>query len=380
MTSRATGISEPFRSICVVALDAYELLASAARVQFVGGESVQHVLLAKAWRDLGLDVTLLVHDQGQPRDSRIDGLRVLATCGRNEGLPVVRFIHPRMTSLMAGLRRADADVVYQSPAGVNTGWVARYCRSAGKPFIFRIASDANCKPGEQLIDLWRDRKLFEYGMRRATLIAAQTDYQRTLLRDNYGLPSEIVNMVAEPGVPSPLAAKDIDVLWVSNFRSVKRPEALLTVARACPELRFSMVGGKLPGAERYFDQIVAEAKTLPNVTVHGAVPYGEVGALFDRAKVFLNTSVVEGFPNTYLQAWMRGLPVVATFDPDSLIRRRGLGHSDPDVAALVAPLKALLADPARLADVGQAAYAFALQEYSPRAVAQRYLELLAGAN
>ena len=191
----------------------------------------------------------------------------------------------------------------------------------------------------------------------------------------YGLTSRVAGMLVELRPPAP--QRDIDVLWVSNFRSVKRPEALLEVARACPELTFSMVGGKLPGAEDYFDRVTAEARTLPNVTVHGAVPYGQVGALFDRARVFLNTSTVEGFPNTYLQAWMRGLPVVATFDTDGLIRRKGQGHSDAEVGALVAPLKALLGDPARVAATGEAAYQYAMQEYSPLAVAQRYLDLLA---
>ena len=72
---------------------------------------------------------------------------------------------------------------------------------------------------------------------------------------------------------------------------------------------------------------MAAAARLPNVTMLGAVRYAETGSLFDRAKIFLNTSSIEGFPNTFLQAWIRGVPVVTFFDPDSLVQRLSLGRA-----------------------------------------------------
>jgi glycosyltransferase involved in cell wall biosynthesis len=368
----------PIHSLCIVGLDAWPVLSAQQVVQFVGGEPVQHVLLARAWRDLGLQVSILVYDHGQPPDTVVDGIRAIAAFKRSAGLPVLRFVYPRMTSVFTAMRRAAADVYYQSPAGVETGYAAWYCRRHRRRFIFRIASDANCTPGAQLINYWRDRKLFEYGMKNAHLIAAQTEHQRRLLQSNYELRSALVNMVAEPGPAILTRPKDIDVLWVSNFRTVKRPEVALDVARELPHLKFSMVGGALPGMEDYYERVSAAARQLPNVTVHGAVPYQDVGTLFERSRLFLNTSTVEGFPNTFLQAWMRALPVVSTFDPDGLIGREQLGVFCSTPAELAPAIQRLLATPETLDATGRRARTFAMREYSPESVARRYLTLLQG--
>jgi glycosyltransferase involved in cell wall biosynthesis len=53
-----------------------------------------------------------------------------------------------------------------------------------------------------------------------------------------------------------------------------------------------------------------------NLSQVGFVPHAEVGAQFDGASVLVNTSESEGFPNTFLQAWSRGVPTLAFFDPE----------------------------------------------------------------
>ena len=361
--------------ICIVGLEDFPQLAQLKSAKYVGGESVQHVLLARAWRDLGHEVSMVVHDHGQGRDTYVDGIRAVAPYTRDEGIPVFRFAHPRLTGMIAALREIDADVYYQSPAGAATGITAWFCRRHGKRFISRIASDLACIPGKQLIRYWRDRKIYEYGLRNADLIVAQSEQQRSLLQRNYGLKSEVLDMAVEmPSGPQP--EKDIDVLWVSNLRPVKRPEIVLELAQRLPEVRFTLAGGALPGTDEYFRTVTEAAKSIPNLTCPGAVPYTDVGTMFSRAKIFLNTSQIEGFPNTFLQAWVRGVPVVAFFDPDSQIKQRQLGHTATDLEDMVRAIVRLLQDHEERERIGERARAYAIAQFGPTHIASRYLEML----
>jgi glycosyltransferase involved in cell wall biosynthesis len=368
---------KPVRKICIVGLDDYRHLANPDAAHSVGGESVQHVLLARAWRDQGLEVSMIVHDHGQGRVTHVDGIRAVAVYRRSEGIPMLRFAHPRITRMIAAMREIDADVYYQSPSGSDTGITAWFCRRAGKRSVIRIASDLACIPGRQLIRHWRDRRIYEYGLRNADLLVAQSNQQRELLMQHYGLQSEIVNMAVGAPTEAP-APRDIDVLWTANLRPVKRAEVVLELAQRLPAVKFTIAGGRLDNAQEYFTRIQAQAQRLPNITFLGAVPFDKVGALFNRSHLFLNTSSMEGFPNTFLQAWVRGVPVITFFDPDRLVQQKQLGYAAISVDDMATAIESLLRDEIRRRSLGEHARAFASEQFLVSRVAQRYLDLLEG--
>jgi glycosyltransferase involved in cell wall biosynthesis len=363
------------RRICIVGLDSYGMLSGEGNPKYIGGEAIQHVLLARAWRDLGHEVSMIVHDEGQGARREHEGITAIAAHSRGGGIPGLRFFHPRATRLLSALIAADADTYYQSPAGAYTGITGWFCRATGRRFIFRIASDSDCEKEHGRIQFWRDRKLYNYGLRCADVIASQTAFQAQMLRENHGLESSVVNMMVEVPRARTEGRKDIDVLWVSNLRALKRPELALELARQLPDVRFTLAGGPMPGGETYYEDVMAAAARLSNVTMLGAVRYADTGALFDRAKIFLNTSSIEGFPNTFLQAWIRGVPVVTFFDPDTLIQRLSLGKTANSVDDMRESIRDLLENAAGRQLIGRRTRDFATREFTT-GVAARYIELL----
>jgi glycosyltransferase involved in cell wall biosynthesis len=312
--------------ICFVGLDNLPVLCREFGHLGAGGEQVQHTLLARALARRGLPVSMVVADYGQPLRDERDGVVLHRAHGLTEGVPVLRFVHPRITRLWAALARADADVYYVSCAGPQVAVVAAFARRHGRRVVFRIAHDRDCDPRQLLVRFARDRALYAWGLRQADVVLAQTAQQVRALRVHYGVDSRIAGMLVEDGGQAlPWADRDLDVLWVNNLRPFKRPDLALQLARRLPGLRMGMVGGPQAGHELLFERTRAAAHALPQLRFEGAVPYHDVHAFYGRARVFVNTSDTEGFPNAYLQAWRHGTPTVAFFDPDRTIACHGLG-------------------------------------------------------
>lgn len=364
--------------ICFVGLDNYPVLNPNAGHHYFGGEAVQQTLLAKAFRDLGFSVSMVDRDFGQPDGEIIDNIRVWKTMREGDGLPGLRFFHPRLTSVYRALKKADADIYYQSCAGMMTGATAWFCKKFNRRFVFRIAHDNDCIPGSHILGraYWRDGPIYHYGLHRANLIAAQSFTQQHLLRKEFGLESKIVNMAVQPAETSAPAKRDIDVLWVNNFRPFKRPELVVEIARLLPGFRFAMIGGTAPGAEALYARVQKLSAQTENLCFLGQVPYHEVNDYFSRSKVFINTSDSEGFPNSFLQAWIRGTPVISFFDPDSTIVKNGLGEVPTTVEEMAGCIRQMLDQGPMLTAVSEKVKDYANRHFSARSVVSRYLELL----
>jgi len=289
---------------------------------------------------------MVVADYGQPEGAQWEGVRTYRAYGFQAGLPVLRFLHPRWTSVWSAMRRADAQLYYVSCAGMLIGEVAMYARHRGRRSIFRIAHDNDCQPDKLLIPYWRDKWLYRYGLRRSDLILAQSASQRWAMQRNYQRDSLVVpSLVEAVGSVLQLATRDTDVLWISNIRSFKRPDLALELARQNPSITVRLIGGTQPGEKQYYQQIQREAAQVPNVLFDGQQPYEAVNERLAHTRVFINTSDSEGFPNTYLQAWARGTPVVAFFDPDGVIAREGLGEIVHSVEEMGEAVRRLLTEP-----------------------------------
>lgn len=345
--SEERGDREGKVNLCLVAHLAYGALTGGT-AGHIGGVERQTTLMARWLAARGHRVSLVTWDEGQPDGIEIDGVRVFKVCRRDEGLPGLRFFHPRWTSLRRALARAEADVYYHNCGEYVTGQVALWARGRGRRFVYSVASDPECDPRLPQMHTLRERVLFRYGLTHADLVIVQTQTQQRMLRQGFDVESLVLPMpsLVSPEAfvaPPPPPREGARVVWVGRLSPEKRPDRFLDLASACPELRFDLVG---PGdGGDYARGVVARARGLPNLTVHGAVAREKVAAFYRSAACLCCTSEFEGFPNTFLEAWAQGIPVVSTFDPDGLIERRGLGRNVAHAEGLALALRDLLSHP-----------------------------------
>src|SRR6516165_2653808 len=211
--------------LCFVGLDNLPVLAPEFGHHRIGGAQLQQSLLAKAFVRRGFEVSMVVGDYGQEDGAAWSGVRTFKAYRPHEGIPVVRFLHPRWTKLRAALRRANADIYYVSCASAQVGQVAMWAARNGRRMIFRVASDVDCDPKRLLIAYWRDRKLYEYGLRRAAAVLTQSVKQQELMHRNYGLESLVTASLMDAGEGElPFADRDVSLLWVSNIQQLKLPD------------------------------------------------------------------------------------------------------------------------------------------------------------
>ena len=324
--------------VCFLAPTTWPLLSGSTSIPVVGGAELQQTIVACALARRGYEVSMVSHDYGQEDGAVVGGVKVHRMCAPDAGIRVVRFVHPRFTSLWQALRRADADIYYQRTSAVATGYLAAFCRMYGRRSIFAGASDVDFMPGKESINYARDRMIYAWGVRNMDAIFAQNPCQVESVRRYYDREAVLIPNCYEP----PAGATGPDprgyVLWVGNVRPQKRPEYLIEVARRLPQHRFVMVGGSDQDRRslEYARAIRAQAAGLGNIDVREFVPFQETERLFDGARVLLSSSSYEGFPNTFLQAWARGVPTVAFVDTGSRHRGEPPYHiaRDPDDAAV----------------------------------------------
>ncbi len=159
------------------------------------------------------------------------------------------------------------------------------------------------------------------------------------------------------------------------LRTPKRPDLLVEIARKAPHLQFVVCGGltshRSPGNTAA--QAANVLKQLPNVNYRGRVEPEEASRIIENAALLLSTSDQEGFPNTFVQAWSHGTPVVTLrVDPDSVIKQYNLGCITGTVDATVGRVQELLSRTEERQTMAIKARQYILEQHSAEVVVKRF--------
>ena len=269
------------------------------------------------------------------------------------------------------LARIRPDAILQTVACGHTGIAAFYAKRNDCLMAWRVSSDRNVEPATP--PWWRphhrvERRFVEYGIRNADIVIAQTEWQRQALAQRFRRQDAVVirNFHPTPPDPGPKPAKK-RILWVGNAKPLKNPAAFIRLAARYADradVEFIMIGGLMDDGP-WTRGVLQSIELTPNITYLGACPQEQVNAELERAYLLVNTSDYEGFSNTFVQAWMRRVPVLSlNVDPDGLLSRQGLGCVSGDEGRLGADLDRLLDDPQRVGHIGRRCREYAVTHHS----------------
>lgn len=206
------------------------------------------------------------------------------------------------------------------------GPVAMFAKLLNIKMVFLGASDADFKPEKELINDKKSRIIYRWGIKKTDYFILQNNSQKELLQKNYDKNNGIIipNIWPTKSNEQENSIRDIDFLWVGNFRELKRPKWFIKLAEEHPQYKYVMVGGSANGSPLY-KECEKKARLCKNLEFLGRTDFDDVNKLFERTRIYICTSTIEGFPNTFLQSWSNNIPVITTFDPSNTVKKNKLG-------------------------------------------------------
>ena len=338
-----------------------------------GGAELQMALLSRGLAREGLRTALIVWPIRQ-RAALSDPAPDLVERAAYSGAGLAGKAAEAM-QIWKAMSTSDASVYVFRGGGPQLAIGAVFCRIHRRKLVFSAAIDLD-------FDFSRpDRSrghLISYraALHQADLIVAQREQQAELAHAAGFGPIEVIPSFAEPADPSPQAPEGL--LWIGRLVDYKRPLEFARLAESLPELPFRMVWFATDETpSELVSELRAAAGRIENLTLLGQLPRPQLLELIGRSTALVSTSRAEGMPNTFLEAWSRGVPVVSLdYDPDDQIARLGLGLVANSASALCDAVDSLARDSALRTVLGARAREHVHKLHSPEAVAQRWAKVL----
>lgn len=296
-----------------------------------------------------------------------------------------KFFFMNYRELLRLLDNINPDLIYQRGGKPYIGMVERWCKRNNKKSVLGISMESNCsKTG--ILNLKKNFFNYPsniingyftfYGINNADLIIAQSHYQQKLLQKNFNRNSIIIpngHYVSKP----PFKKADPPIIsWISNIKRLKQPEVFLKLAEKYQQQNVQFVFAGRPDKGSYQKLLIEKTRTLSNLKYLGEISFKETNELLSKSSLFVNTSITEGFPNTYIQAWMRETPVVTlNSDPDDLIKGKRLGFHSGSFKQLDKDVGYLIENEDVRREMGKRAREYALKNHDIKKVGKHYFKI-----
>ena len=357
--------------ICFVSLNAYPLFdKSKAGVQ--GGAEVDtYMIAAKLAEDKRFDVHFITGDFGQPDTVILENIKIHKTIK-------LKFKVRSVLSIWRALKKADSDIYFKKGASIITTIVALFCRIHHKIFILRTSHKSECD-GSYINTQLIKGKAYKLALKIARQVFVQNAQDCESLLQTAGVQSIAIPNGHRITDTSNLERKWI--LWVGRSIAFKRPELFIKLAQEFPSEQFLMICQFSKGDQNInkpvkHDNLKDNAGTLPNIKFINYVPFHEIDSYFMQAKLFVNTSDTEGFPNTFIQACKCKTPILSfKVNPDDFLNSYKCGMcANGDWQTFKDMMKQLL-EPVAASQYGTNGYKYVLERHDITSTIEQYKKI-----
>jgi len=357
-------------------------------LRYTGGAELQCWLLAREFQRRGWEAHYVSENDRTDAPHELDGVKLHYLPESPKWLDGNR---KQFEKIVAEIR---PDVVYNRVFSYYT-WLAMSRAPRGTVKIWAAAASSDATVFGSFSELYRSKSFRQLsvlvpqlvytryfaakGVRSADVRLAQHyEQQRALSRA--GVETLVIRNSFAP-VPDSEVQNHTGrpvVLWVGSVKVWKQPEKFIELARRCKDLCADFIIAGEVYEQEYRSLLDKAAKELPNFKYAGFVPLAEIDRHFSAAHIHVKTSLpLEGFPNTFVQAWLRGVPVVSLgVDPDRLLSRNGFGFAVGSMDELEQRVRELLESPELRREIGGCAREFAQKEFDLQANVDKLEELI----
>lgn len=277
------------------------------------------------------------------------------------------------------LIKINPDVVYTRCAFSWSGIAAKYAKDYNKKHIWAIASDDDPIAYKLRIkDLIKPLNIFEkywikYAIKNASVIICQNRIQQKLLYNLHHRESIHISQMAPE--EEKIIHKDyskLKIIWIGNLKPIKRPEIFIRLSNYFTnrEVAFTMIGKP----DSKYNSMIEEARNLQFL---GSIPNKSVNELLCESHLLINTSTSEGFSNTFVQAWLRKVPVISmNSNPDEILTKQDIGRICNTEEQLKQTVEEILSNLGILEQMGERAHKYATNNHSIQFLLPHIFKLL----
>ena len=358
--------------ICFIAPKAYPLFNPRANDVVGGAEVDLYFLATELAKDDNFNISFITADYGQAKIETVENVKIIKSLDLKK--------NPLNGALRVwrAMRTADAQIYFQEAVSGGTFLVALFCKLHKRMFIYRTASQHECD-GTYLKQHYLAGKAFSWSLRNAAETVVQNETDKTKFKQTIGVCSRVIPNAHR--LPLVFETHRDTILWVGRSAQFKRPGLFIDLAQRIPGEHFTMICQRATD-DRQYDTLKKQAATAQNLQFVERVPFNEIDKYFQKAKVLVNTSDSEGFPNVFIQACQCGTPILSLkVNPDNFLDRFNCGIcADDRFDHLVRSLESILVEKKYL-EVGRKARKYAEERHDLRKVVEQYksiLERLAG--